>query len=534
MKFGISFTLIHLNQAGALVHLYRDGSISLNHGGTEMGQGLFVKVAQVVAEEFGVPLDKVKITATSTAKVPNTSPTAASAGTDLNAQAALNACRQIKDRLYAFIEEKWNVTRERVEFADGKVLIGNTTMELGELATAAMVNRVQLSATGYYKTPKITWDREKVSGRPFYYFAYGAACSEVIVDTMTGEMRVTRVDILHDVGKSLNPAIDIGQIEGGFVQGMGWLTTEELVWDSAGRLRTHAPSTYKIPTASDVPADFPRGAVRVRRQPRGLDLSLQGGRRAAADAGDLGVLGDHRRHRQPEAGGDAAPRRAGDAGGDHARHPRFQRARGMTAIWRQVLDGLDRHGRLAMVTIAAKRGSSPRDAGARMIVYPDATFSGTIGGGTLEWKAIAMAQAALANPNASKAETRGFALGPELGQCCGGNVELVLEIIEAERRAEVATLAEKEATGALTTRGRLISDRGVIREIVEDALPPGAAAYAGGVLTEGFGDERRPLVPVRRRPRRPRAGDGAGAAAVPRDLGRSAAGCVSGVRSRPT
>ena len=256
VKFGISFTLVHLNQAGALVHLYRDGSISLNHGGTEMGQGLFVKVAQVVAEEFGVALDKVKITATSTAKVPNAPQTAASAGTDLNGQAALIAARTIKDRLYEFIEEKWNVTRERVEFADGKVLIGNTAMELGELANAAIVNRVQLSATGFYKTPKITWDREKGSGRPFYYFAYGAACSEVIVDTMTGEMRVSRVDILHDVGKSLNPAIDIGQIEGGFVQGMGWLTTEELVWDSAGRLRTHAPSTYKIPTASDVPADF--------------------------------------------------------------------------------------------------------------------------------------------------------------------------------------------------------------------------------------------------------------------------------------
>jgi xanthine dehydrogenase large subunit len=256
VKFGISFTLIHLNQAGALVHLYRDGSISLNHGGTEMGQGLFIKVAQVVAEEFGVGIDKVKITATSTAKVPNTSPTAASAGTDLNAQAALAACRTIKDRLCAFIEEKWNISRDRVEFRDGKALIGNRPVELAELATAAHAARVQLSATGFYRTPKISWDREKVSGRPFYYFAYGAACSEVIVDTMTGEMRVTRVDILHDVGRSLNPAVDIGQIEGGFVQGMGWLTTEELVWDSAGQLKTHAPSTYKIPTASDVPADF--------------------------------------------------------------------------------------------------------------------------------------------------------------------------------------------------------------------------------------------------------------------------------------
>jgi xanthine dehydrogenase large subunit len=256
VKFGISFTLIHLNQAGALVHLYRDGSISLNHGGTEMGQGLFIKVAQVVAEEFGVGIDKVKITATSTALVPNTSPTAASSGTDLNAQAALIACRQIKDRLFDFIQETWNVGRDRVQFRDDRVIVGNREMKLGELATAAYQARVQLSAAGFYKTPKITWDRAKATGRPFYYFAYGAACSEVTVDTMTGEMHVDRVDIRHDVGKSLNPAIDIGQIEGGFIQGMGWLTTEELVWDSAGRLRTHAPSTYKIPTASDVPADF--------------------------------------------------------------------------------------------------------------------------------------------------------------------------------------------------------------------------------------------------------------------------------------
>ncbi|MEO8668635.1 MAG: xanthine dehydrogenase molybdopterin binding subunit [Bauldia sp.] len=256
VKFGISFTLIPLNQAGALVHLYRDGSILLNHGGTEMGQGLFIKVAQVVAEEFGVDLGRVKITATSTAMVPNTAPTAASAGTDLNAMAALNACRDIKERLYAFIEEKWSVGRDRVEFRDGHVLIGNRSVDLGEVANAAYLARVQLSAAGFYKTPKISWDREKVAGRPFLYFAYGASCSEVTVDTMTGEMRVDRVDILHDVGKSLNPAIDIGQIEGGFVQGMGWLTTEELVWDSAGRLKTHAPSTYKIPTASDLPADF--------------------------------------------------------------------------------------------------------------------------------------------------------------------------------------------------------------------------------------------------------------------------------------
>ena len=256
VKFGISFTLMMLNQAGALLHLYRDGSLNLNHGGTEMGQGLFLKVAQVVAEEFGVDMGKVAITATRTDKVPNTSPTAASSGTDLNAMAALNACNIIKDRLYNFIEEKWQVRRNQVSFRDNQVIIGNHVMSLAELANAAYVERVQLSAAGFYKTPKIAWNRDKAEGRPFFYFAYGASCSEVTIDTMTGEMKVDRVDVLHDVGKSLNPAIDIGQIEGGFVQGMGWLTTEELVWDKQGRLRTHAPSTYKIPAASDIPEHF--------------------------------------------------------------------------------------------------------------------------------------------------------------------------------------------------------------------------------------------------------------------------------------
>ncbi|MCX5577607.1 xanthine dehydrogenase molybdopterin binding subunit [Kaistia terrae] len=256
VKFGISFTLMMLNQAGALLHLYRDGSLNLNHGGTEMGQGLFLKVAQVVAEEFGVDMGKVAITATRTDKVPNTSPTAASSGTDLNAMAALNACNIIKDRLYTFIEAKWQVRRNQVSFRDNQVVIGNHVMSLAALADAAYVERVQLSAAGFYKTPKIAWNRDKAEGRPFFYFAYGASCSEVTIDTMTGEMKVDRVDVLHDVGKSLNPAIDIGQIEGGFVQGMGWLTTEELVWDKQGRLRTHAPSTYKIPAASDIPEHF--------------------------------------------------------------------------------------------------------------------------------------------------------------------------------------------------------------------------------------------------------------------------------------
>ncbi|NRG18815.1 xanthine dehydrogenase molybdopterin binding subunit [Rhizobiales bacterium] len=256
VKFGIAFTLKHLNQAGALVHVYTDGSIHLNHGGTEMGQGLYQKVAQVVAEEFGVSLDRVRITATHTGKVPNTGPTAASSGSDLNGMAAKRAAEAIKARMVAFAAQEFDIEPELIEFRDNQVILGNEAMDFGALARQAHLNRIQLSEAGFYATPKITWERETASGRPFLYFAYGAACSEVTIDTMTGEMRVDRVDILHDVGHSLNPALDIGQIEGGFVQGMGWLTTEELVWDEKGRLRTHAPSTYKIPTASDVPAAF--------------------------------------------------------------------------------------------------------------------------------------------------------------------------------------------------------------------------------------------------------------------------------------
>jgi xanthine dehydrogenase large subunit len=256
VKFGISFTTTHLNQAGALVHVYQDGSVHLNHGGTEMGQGLFIKVAQVVAEEFGIDLDCVRITPTTTAKVPNTSATAASAGSDLNGMAARAAAATIKARLIAFAQEAHGVAADQVTFRDNKVLIGNQAIAFPDFVKQAYLGRVSLSSTGYYRTPKIHWDQAKATGRPFYYFSYGAACSEVLIDTFTGEMKVTRVDILHDVGRSLNPAIDMGQIEGGFVQGMGWLTSEELVFDKDGRLLTHAPSTYKIPTASDVPEDF--------------------------------------------------------------------------------------------------------------------------------------------------------------------------------------------------------------------------------------------------------------------------------------
>jgi xanthine dehydrogenase large subunit len=256
VKFGIAFTLKHLNQAGALVHVYTDGSVQVNHGGTEMGQGLHTKVAQVVAAEFGIPFRQVQITATATDKVPNTTPTAASSGSDLNGMAAKRAASTIKERMTKLACRLYQARAGQVRFAHGRVRVGEHDVSFAELANTCFLERVSLSSTGYFATPKITWDRETATGQPFLYFAHGAACSEVTIDTLTGEMRVDRVDVLHDVGKSLNPAMDIGQIEGGFVQGMGWLTTEELVHDSAGRLTTHAPSTYKIPTASDVPEDF--------------------------------------------------------------------------------------------------------------------------------------------------------------------------------------------------------------------------------------------------------------------------------------
>ena len=256
VKFGISFTATWHNQAGALVHIYRDGSIHLSHGGTEMGQGLHIKVAQVVADAFQVGLDRVKINATTTGKVPNTSATAASSGTDLNGMAASDACRQLRERLVAHAAKMYEVTEAEVAFELGGVRCGQQFVPFDELVASAYMNRVQLSAAGFYKTPKIHWDRATGRGHPFYYFAYGASCSEVTIDTHTGEYLVDRVDILHDVGYSLNPAVDLGQVEGGFIQGMGWLTTEELWWDQKGQLRTHAPSTYKIPVASDVPPVF--------------------------------------------------------------------------------------------------------------------------------------------------------------------------------------------------------------------------------------------------------------------------------------
>lgn len=257
VKFGISFTAKHLNQAGALVLVYQDGSVQLNHGGTEMGQGLNIKVAQVVAEVFGIDLEQVRITATNTGKVPNTSATAASSGSDMNGAAAYNAAHKIIDRLLPLLRDQFQVASEdKIEFRDNGVFAGQRKLgSFAEIVKLAYFNRIQLSAAGFYATPKLVVN-EDGTGRPFFYFAYGAACSEVLLDTLTGEYRMTRVDILHDVGRSLNPAIDMGQIEGGFIQGVGWLTTEELWWDPKGRIQTHAPSTYKIPACSDLPTQF--------------------------------------------------------------------------------------------------------------------------------------------------------------------------------------------------------------------------------------------------------------------------------------
>ncbi len=256
VKFGISFNATLFNQASALVHVYTDGSVLLNHGGTEMGQGLFTKVAQVVAHELGIDLDQVRVSSSDTSKIPNASATAASSGSDLNGRAAQSAARTIKERLIAFAADRFGVPPAGIALAANQVAIGERRVPFAELVRMAYAARVQLWASGFYKTPKIHWDGQRFTGRPFFYFSYGAAVSEVAIDSLTGEMRLLRADLLHDVGRSLNPAIDMGQVEGGFVQGMGWLTTEELWWNAEGRLMTHAPSTYKIPVASDVPGDF--------------------------------------------------------------------------------------------------------------------------------------------------------------------------------------------------------------------------------------------------------------------------------------
>ncbi|MGI4844983.1 MAG: xanthine dehydrogenase molybdopterin binding subunit [Janthinobacterium lividum] len=256
VKFGIAFNVTHLNQAGALVHVYVDGSILVNHGGTEMGQGINTKVMQVVAHELGVDLGRVRATATNTSKVANTSATAASTGADLNGKAAQDAARKIRDRLAAFVAAEFGASASEVHFADDTVFVAGQALRFGEVVAKAYLARVQLWSDGFYATPGLHWDPKTMNGHPFSYYAYGAAVSEVVVDTLTGEWKLLRADALYDAGNSLNPAIDLGQVEGAFIQGMGWLTTEELWWNPAGKLMTHAPSTYKIPGVSDCPEDF--------------------------------------------------------------------------------------------------------------------------------------------------------------------------------------------------------------------------------------------------------------------------------------
>ena len=256
VKFGISFTTTHLNQGGALVHIYTDGSVHLNHGGIEMGQGLMTKISLIAANELGLSTNEIKITSTDTEKVPNTSASAASASTDINGAAVVNAIDKIKKNLALFINKNFNYKGKSIKFKNNKVYYGNKSIDFKKLISLAYLDRVPLFSSGFYKTPKIFVNKKTLKGRPFLYFSYGAAVSEIIIDTLTGENKLVQVDILHDVGKSINPSIDLGQIEGGFVQGLGWLTTEEVSWYSNGNLSTHSPSTYKIPVSKDIPEKF--------------------------------------------------------------------------------------------------------------------------------------------------------------------------------------------------------------------------------------------------------------------------------------
>ena len=256
LKFGIAFNVTHLNQAGALVHVYVDGSVLVNHGGTEMGQGIHTKVLQVVAHELGLDLERVRITATDTSKVANTSATAASTGADLNGKAAQDAARQIRERLAAYAVKLYGGVAEEVRFFNNRIHVNGQALPFEQVVQQAYLARVQLWSDGYYATPGLSWDAKSMTGHPFSYYAYGAAVAEVVVDTLTGEWKLLRADALYDAGQSLNPAIDIGQVEGAFIQGMGWLTTEQLWWNETGKLMTHAPSTYKIPGISDCPEDF--------------------------------------------------------------------------------------------------------------------------------------------------------------------------------------------------------------------------------------------------------------------------------------
>jgi xanthine dehydrogenase large subunit len=256
LKFGISFTATMLNQGGALLNIYMDGSVSVNHGGTEMGQGLNTKMAQVCADGLGIDLSYVRVTGTDTQKVPNASATSASSGADINGAAIMNATAQMRARLAPVAANMLGCKETEVNFANNMAHGGGKSVEWTALAKQAWMERVGLSVAGFYMTPEIKYDFATLTGHAFYYYCYGASVSEVEIDTRTGEYWVKAVDIVHDAGKSINPAIDKGQIEGGYVQGMGWLTMEECIWDKKGKFLTHGPSTYKIPVAGDIPEHF--------------------------------------------------------------------------------------------------------------------------------------------------------------------------------------------------------------------------------------------------------------------------------------
>ena len=535
VMFGISFTLIPLNQATALVHVYSDGSIHLNHGGTEMGQGLFTKVAQIVAEEFGVPLHFVRITATNTAKVPNASPTAASSGTDLNGMAAKIAAGAIRERMTAFAASSWNVAPEAIEFRDGRVFAGNISMGFGELAKACRLSRVQLSHAGYFKTPEIHWDRLRAKGRPFYYFAYGAACSEVAIDTLTGEMRVLRADLLHDVGASINPGIDMGQVEGAFIQGMGWLTTEELVYDAAGTADDACARDLQDPGRLRHAADLQHPPL-YAPQSDAEHLPLEGGRRAALDARNFGLFRDPRRGACDQSRRAAEARSALHAGIDPERHRLAERG-GLRAAamraFRRLIDAIEAEGLAALVTLARVEGSSPREAGARMVVRPSGGFHGTIGGGALEWAALDAANAAL-KAGRGPALRRSLALGPELAQCCGGRVEWRVETFDTRDLDDLSALAIAEARrpGDGQRAPRAGRSGGAGAESDRGRGGPNAAPVRRRRLDRAYRDQRPPGLSVRRRPRRARAGAGAGAAAVRGALDRFPARRVSGACAR--
>lgn len=266
VKFGISFTTTFLNQAGALVNIYKDGTILVNHGGTEMGQGLNTKIAQIAAAELGVSLDRIKVNATNTSKVPNTSATAASAGTDLNGMAVKNAIDKLRLRIVKLMSAEFSKSNPQNPSREENIIIQNNIisdsknperkMQFADAMLLANLQQVSLSATGFYATPNVGWDKQRGWGKPFNYYAFGMAVSEVMVDTLTGYVKNIRTDILHDVGDSINPGIDIGQVEGGFIQGLGWCTTEEIKWDANGNQLNHSPDTYKIPSIQDIPEDF--------------------------------------------------------------------------------------------------------------------------------------------------------------------------------------------------------------------------------------------------------------------------------------